>query len=422
MSITVPYSEFQTPNNTLAQDGGSWVIQRSSSEFSCRSARNKGCSIQGCLTCTISNGAASSPSYTLKYLTNVSVPMSQYGNINSLDYSFSYYLIWTSDKVAAGLPLSTKVTVGSSSNTDNFISVDHVALWDSAEIDLGNPFSHSGTTSLLNSADGNTAYIPITIDFSFAKQRGLCEWYLIAHTFSITTPTNGISGPNTGALAPFLSSSSLISASIASIDLSPSASIVTLSPGDILLPSSEDADTSTSNSSGSSSFSSNSGSTQSIPIGAILGVVLGGNFFLGIVLVFLFLLYKRRKRVFRGGKREDLIGNSGGSNDDVPNDDRGSTWIPTIMPTRKRPFVPIAPSSLEAMDSTRLSSDQLSTNGTVMTDYSATASVITSQLQSDSQYTHTLDHRTLRHDLRQPPLLSPPIEVDTEQPSYNTHR
>ncbi|KAG9022407.1 hypothetical protein FS842_006176 [Serendipita sp. 407] len=286
----------------------------------------------------------------------------------------------------------------------------------------GNPFSHSGTTSLLNSADGNIAYIPITIDFSFAKQRGLCEWYLIAHTFSITTPTNGISGPNTGALAPFLSSSSLISASIASIDLSPSASIVTLSPGDILLPSSEDADTSTSNSSGSSSFSSNSGSTQSIPIGAILGVVLGGNFFLGIVLVFLFLLYKRRKRVFRGGKREDLIGNSGGSNDDVPNDDRGSTWIPTIMPTRKRPFVPIAPSSLEAMDSTRLSSDQLSTNGTVMTDYSATASVITSQLQSDSQYTHTLDHRTLRHDLRQPPLLSPPIEVDTEQPSYNTHR
>ncbi|KAG8809611.1 hypothetical protein FRC19_005124, partial [Serendipita sp. 401] len=131
MSTPIPYSDFQTPFNALAQDGGSWVVQQSAREVVCHSATNKGCFTQGCVTCTILNGAASSPSYTLRYIANVSVPMSQYGNANSLDYSFSYYLIWTSSEVAAGLLLSTKLTVGSSSNTDSFASVDHVWLWDS---------------------------------------------------------------------------------------------------------------------------------------------------------------------------------------------------------------------------------------------------------------------------------------------------
>ncbi|KAG8757573.1 hypothetical protein FRC14_001917 [Serendipita sp. 396] len=101
--------------------------------------------------------------------------MSEYGDIDSFDYNFSYQLMWTAFDLptyegAAGLPLSARLTVGTSSNKDNFVSTEPQA-WADGKADLGEPFFHSGTTTFLKSADGNIAYIPITLDFFFCDRK-----------------------------------------------------------------------------------------------------------------------------------------------------------------------------------------------------------------------------------------------------------
>ncbi|KAG8837174.1 hypothetical protein FS842_005659 [Serendipita sp. 407] len=416
MSTPIPYSDFQTPFNALAQDGGSWVVQQSAREVVCHSATNKGCFTQGCVTCTILNGAASSPSYTLRYIANVSVPMSQYGNANSLDYSFSYYLIWTSSEVAAGLLLSTKLTVGSSSNTDSFASVDHVWLWDSVNPVIGDPFSHTGTTSLLKSVDRNTAYIPIIIDFSFARQPGLCEWYLTAHAFNITTPTTGgISGFSTRAQASSPLSRS-ISSSATSTKTLPSELVQTTSPDDTLpgeLPAvGIDLNTTLSNGT-ATDIPPNSRSVQDIPIATIIGGVVGGNFALGILLLSLFLLYKRRKRASGEESREELIRGAGGTDDDG-----NSTSMPVTIPGHRPRFIPIASPSSSEINHPRPSNDLSIMSRIMTTILPARAPLVDSQLQSDFQRGHATDHRILRYDLWQPSFLSPSTEVDAPPPAY----
>ncbi|KAG8823366.1 hypothetical protein FRC19_004057 [Serendipita sp. 401] len=277
MSKIVPYSDFQTPDNVLVNDGGSWTIEKSANEVVCRTFSRTGSCAQGCLVCTISNKALS-PSYNLRYIANVSVPMSQYGNTNYLDYSFSYNFNWTSDAVAAGLPLSTTLIVGTSSNTDSFPSSDNKALWDNPNPDLGNPFSHSGTTSLLKSADGSTAYIPIMLNFSFGRQPGLVEWYLISRTFSITaSATEGTSGFTSSAQAPYFSSSSSISSPVTATRTSLSGSISASLSGAILPEHSLMRSYTLGNNGTNSSYPINSGSTQHIPIAAIIGIVVGCN-------------------------------------------------------------------------------------------------------------------------------------------------
>ncbi|KAG8823368.1 hypothetical protein FRC19_004059 [Serendipita sp. 401] len=420
MSITVPYGTFQTPDNTLTKDGGAWLVQQSASEISCHSARNRACEAQGCITCTIFDNAAS-PSYTLKYTANVSIPMSPYGNTNSLDYSISYHFLWTSDKVNAGVPLSARFSVGSSSNTDNFLSSDHSALWYSDVPDLGDPFFHSGTTSLLKSTDGNTAYIPIILDFSFPKEPGLVEWYLIARKFSVSAPPTSappVSGSGSSAQAPSVSSPNSISTSVTRTGTSQSGSTQTASLSDAILPGfSPVADSSaiSDNVSSSSTSSSNSASTQNIPIGAIVGGVIGGNFLLGIILFFLFLLYRRGRRISRAKNRGDSTRNLNAA--DGTGDDVDSTWIPFTTPGRKLGFG-VNDSSLDEVNSALPANNQRTIADRTI--YPTPPSVVTSQLQSESQQGHSLNHRTLRHDLRQPPILSPPLEVDVPPPAYST--
>ncbi|KAG8800994.1 hypothetical protein FRC16_001539 [Serendipita sp. 398] len=386
MSKIVPYSDFQIPDNVLVNDGGSWTIEKSANEVVCRTFSRTGSCAQGCLVCTISNKALS-PSYNLRYIANVSVPMSQYGNTNYLDYSFSYTFNWTSDAVAAGLPLSTKLIVGTSSNTDSFPSSDNKALWDNPNPDLGNPFSHSGTTSLL-------------------KQPGLVEWYLISRTFSITaSATEGTPGFTSSAQAPYFSSSSSISSPVTATRTSLSGSISASLSGAILPEHSLMRSYTLGNNGTNSSYPINSGSTQHIPIAAIIGIVVGCNLSLGIIIFVLFLLCMRRRRTV-------LMQNAA-----VPwvtGDKVDTTWTTFTAPVRKPPLFPNVPSSSssERNESAGPSNDPYRNRNKTMAP--TPSSLLTSQLRSGSRQGH---YRTLRHHFQQR-RLSPPIEASVPPPAY----
>ncbi|KAG8869418.1 hypothetical protein FRC20_001508 [Serendipita sp. 405] len=417
MSTTVSYGIFQTPDNTLTKDGGAWVIQQSAKEISCHSARNSACAAQGCLTCTIFNNAAS-PSYTLKYMVNVSIPISQYGNANNLDYSFSYHFLWTSNEVAAGVSLSTKLAVGSSSNTDSFVSSDHTALWNSVVPDLGDPFFHSGTTSLLKSVDGSTAYIPIAVDFSFSKEPGLVEWYLIARKFSVSAPSPGNTLSASGSSSSTQVQASSISPSVIITDtVTPSSVPIQSTPSSTLI-----SQTPASNDSVITVPSTLSNPYSKIPVNEIIGGVIGGIFSLGIVLAVLILLHSWRQRVSwgrnRGESTHHITTFPGGDPVSIP-----STALPVRKPHLVFPNTSATSSSSEVKSTAAFS--PLKTfpirTATATTSVSPVlSSLVASRLPSGSRQREIVDYQRLRRDIwQQEQLFSPPTETDVPPPAYS---
>ncbi|KAG9022279.1 hypothetical protein FS842_006218 [Serendipita sp. 407] len=123
MSISVPYADFQNARGLLAENGGPWRTELSTDSF-CFSSSAGFCRDVGCMMCNV-YVYSSMRTFTNKIFVNISVPMAQYGNANSLDFTFGYSLDWMSDKTAAGTPLSSRLTVGSASFTDNFVSVQY---------------------------------------------------------------------------------------------------------------------------------------------------------------------------------------------------------------------------------------------------------------------------------------------------------
>ncbi|KAG8852897.1 hypothetical protein FRB91_005729 [Serendipita sp. 411] len=228
--------------------------------------------------------------------------MSEYGDIDSFDYNFSYQLMWTAFDLptyegAAGLPLSARLTVGTSSNKDNFVSTEPQA-WADGKADLGEPFFHSGTTTFLKSADGNIAYIPITLDFSFATERKSSFWYFVSQAFKITTPTQSSTLSSSGFGSTIRASSSTSSSSISSsftrsMNSTPgltsrlsTISLLGLSSEVIPRPSGNGVPVSS---------PSTPGLTRRTSAGMIAGVVVGVLFLLGTIVLVLFLLLKRKQ-------------------------------------------------------------------------------------------------------------------------------
>ncbi|KAG8829848.1 hypothetical protein FRC17_005907 [Serendipita sp. 399] len=300
MSISVSYNDFQTPNGALTSEGGPWRVVTSSSELYCWTARTTFCNDYGrCVACQI-NYASTSLSYNTKYLVNISIPMSQYGNVDTLDYTFAYNLNWASDQIAAGTPLSNTVTVGSSRNTNNFAASDPGwLLHSSSTTSLGDPFTHSGTTSISKSADGNTGYIPITIDFSFTRTAGAdCNWYMKGAVFHITNPASSAAG----------SSSPSATGTVAQVSGASSSLSVLALPAISQQSNSEGGDAAVGTL--PSSSASNSASVSSVPIGAIVGGVLGGMALLGVFSLLLFLLYRKKVRELKRGDQDLLAHNN----------------------------------------------------------------------------------------------------------------
>ncbi|KAG8812669.1 hypothetical protein FRC17_001910 [Serendipita sp. 399] len=274
MSVTVPYSEFQTPDNALTESGGTWTYQRSSSEVYCN--------------------------------------------------TFSYHFKWASDQVPAGYPLSAQLAVGSSSNTDSFVSSDPAQLWIDNPI-LGDPFTHSGTTSALRSADGSTGYIPIILDFTFPRPPpSRCYWFLVARSFRITTPTfNGGSSPSPSS-APGPAPPSSVAVMISSTSISVGSTTVSGSvmPVSVAVPIVQTLMTlvlpapGTSNNNGGNIASDGSSGRGGVQTSAIVGGVVGAIAFLGLILALaIFLLRKQRRRSLEQGEKEMIQGGGGGGLD-----------------------------------------------------------------------------------------------------------
>ncbi|KAG8814877.1 hypothetical protein FRC19_001429 [Serendipita sp. 401] len=301
MALSVAYSDFQTPNSALTSEGGPWRVE-TSTELYCWTARTTFCNDYGrCVACDFTYLAAGL-SYDVKYLVNISVPMSQYGNANNLDYTFSYNLNWASFNMSAGTPLSSSVTVGSSRNTDNFGASD--AAWllrDGSVTSLGDPFTHAGTTSVLKSADGTTGYIPITIDFSFTRTAGAeCRWFMKGAVFKITS--------GSGASATTASSSSSSPSVSVSGTVTSASTALTLSS--VALPGLSQSSTLTEGQT-VGSISSNTASSRSIPTAAIVGGVIGGISFLAIFALILFLLYRKKIRELKRRDQNMLMHTAG---------------------------------------------------------------------------------------------------------------
>ncbi|KAG8821882.1 hypothetical protein FRC18_011177, partial [Serendipita sp. 400] len=208
MSIPVSYADFQAHDSRLVEDGGPWRTELSTDAF-CDSVPPDFClDYIRCVGCVVFI-YGSTRTYTSKFLVNISIPMAQYGNANTLDFTFGYNLAWMSNYTAPGTPLSSRLTVGSTSFTDNFVSTRYFGA------SLGDPFYHSGTTNLAKSPDGALGYIPITIDFSFTRELNSdTEWWMKGLGLQITTQTtSGSVASASSSMGSSLSSSSSISGS-----------------------------------------------------------------------------------------------------------------------------------------------------------------------------------------------------------------
>ncbi|KAG9032942.1 hypothetical protein FS842_004020, partial [Serendipita sp. 407] len=129
MSISTSYSDFQAPNTVLAEAGGPWRTPASTSDLYCWTApKREFCSAYGCIFCSYKM-ASVILSFNVKYIANVSLPLSQYGNPDYVDYTFDYNLNWASENTEVGAPLSARVSVGDSSSIENFGASDHTWLW-----------------------------------------------------------------------------------------------------------------------------------------------------------------------------------------------------------------------------------------------------------------------------------------------------
>ncbi|KAG8806616.1 hypothetical protein FRC17_004900 [Serendipita sp. 399] len=165
MSTAITYDAFQTHNGGTLDRGGPWNFTRSSTDIKC-----------------------SLTSYDVTFVANISIPTARYGNVASLDYEFSYGVIWASSKAAAGLPLTSRLTVGDDTFSNDFGSDDTNHFH--ATKQGGTDFVQQGTTSLITyAADPSTGYIPITIGLTFPFIRtSYTEYYMRNATFKITTP------------------------------------------------------------------------------------------------------------------------------------------------------------------------------------------------------------------------------------------
>ncbi|KAG8824016.1 hypothetical protein FRC17_009198 [Serendipita sp. 399] len=229
MSSSVPYGELQTPNGALTSEGGPWSVVRSTEELYCWTANTSFClDYKRCIACTVLL-ASPTTTYNIKYFVNISIPLTQYGDVDMVGYLFSYNLNWASDKTAPGQVLTVHSNFGTSSHIDNFVSNDRYWLWYSNPSSLGERFAHSGMTSLSKSMDGQTGYIPVVIDFSFKREPGAdVIFYMKGATFQITAPAVANSSPE----AAIATSSSLSNtASSVPITTSSSTELVVPLPG-----------------------------------------------------------------------------------------------------------------------------------------------------------------------------------------------
>ncbi|KAG8771081.1 hypothetical protein FRC20_002230 [Serendipita sp. 405] len=409
MSISVPYAEFQNARGLLAENGGPWRTELSTDSF-CFSSSAGYCQDVGCITCN-AYVYSSMRTFSNKIFVNISVPMAQYGNANSLDFTFGYSLDWMSDKTTAGTPLSSRLTVGSTSFTDNFVSIQYYP-----EPSLGgNPFSHSGTTSVAKSSDGTVGYIPITINFTFTREAdSLLDWWMKALGFQITTQTSP--GSVTSAVSSTVSSSSTINGS------SQTSGARSSSLSNVALPGISQSSTASDISGVSVSSASlpNSGPsvTNNKSTSAIVGGVVGGFVLLGALAILFLLLYKRKMRrleqkhsIWKNKERNAGFEHLGGGEDQLMRTPFSEGFPPSPSPRMDDVKSPIFPD---------ISNAKANPDSTVLSVTSA-SSPATPLYRSDHTTSQSSGHRRSRgHERHRPPSdYASALHPEAPPPAYS---
>ncbi|KAG8758700.1 hypothetical protein FRC14_007544 [Serendipita sp. 396] len=298
MPLPIAYSDFLNQNGALVNDGGPWTFTRSSGDVNCGTSQIAWCrDFANCLSCWVYPSASLS-SYTVTFSVNISVPMNQYGNADSLDYDFSYQVDWASSKTARGTSLTSTSAVGSNSFSNNFAADDYEELLHTRQTWVGDPFSHSGNTAVVKSGS-QTGYISLSVGLTFPREvSAYINYYMKGYQFRITTPTSVVETPAASTPNSPSPSSSPVSTSSTSSSLSSVTSTSLSSLSHTLAP---DASTSQSSDSGggasiaSSSSNSNPVPSNKVPTAAIAGGVMGAIALLSAFII-LFLLYRRRKQ------------------------------------------------------------------------------------------------------------------------------
>ncbi|KAG8844366.1 hypothetical protein FRB91_002669 [Serendipita sp. 411] len=281
MSSPVAYYDFVNQNGAFVSDGGPWSMDKSSKDINCGTSQIAWCKdVTNCLSCWVFPSASESI-YSVSFMANVSVPLIQYDNVNSLEYNFSYSINWASNKISSGYGLVSNLIVGDCSFSDIFYSDDYEELMHIRQTWAGTTFEHSGNATVYTYNNQPTVYIPIRVDLSFPwRPSAYINYYMKGATFRILSPsllqsTNESSSHTTSNSALMTSSSNSPPVS----SLSNSASMPSLS-----------------NQTSASSLSiSNRLSPAAIP-----GIVLGAT--TAIVLLILFWLYRRRLQRKRDGR------------------------------------------------------------------------------------------------------------------------
>ena len=151
----------------------------------------------------------------MKYETNVSIPMSRYGNANQLSLyvplsstsslifssNWSYKIRWGCSLLPAGYGLTSYSRVGSSdanSYSNDFPSTDWSTL--ETNTDWATTIAHSGTTPIQRNGDSSSlGFLYLSIDLNMPHPvNSSITYYLKAITLELTTPTSIATAPSAG--------------------------------------------------------------------------------------------------------------------------------------------------------------------------------------------------------------------------------
>ncbi|KAG8793629.1 hypothetical protein FRC16_010878 [Serendipita sp. 398] len=338
MPLAIPYSDFQHQSGTLVNGGGPWNVYTSGEDVNCGSSQAPWCKDAGnCLFCWILP-TSSKDDYTVWFTVNVSVPMEQYGNVDSLSYEFSYSVDWASSKIARGYPLTSYLLVGRNNFSDSFLADDYEELLHTRQTWAGEPLRYSGTTDLDKYRDQSTGYINIHTYMMFpGGPSANINYYMKGATLKITTPTSETQLPSPISSGSSTSSTSLSQSMPNALSTSPSFLPTTLVP--YHTPGLSEPGGDASSTSIPSTSSSVSSPTEKMPPVAIAGIALGAVAVIGIF-IFLFLCYRRTRQRGEEGDNIPLRGTASVVDQPrfwaTPNSGSNTLALPYIVPPNQQ--------------------------------------------------------------------------------------
>lgn len=137
--------------------------------------------------------------FAVNYQANVSIPLDQYGNIDSVNFNLAYNIEWASSKVSQGTSISThsSVGIGGVSFMDNTSADDYNALTRTRNTWISSPFGHSGSVTPERYGDAKSGYVTLYIGITMPVEAGAnIAYYVKGITFEVTNPI--VNAPSSG--------------------------------------------------------------------------------------------------------------------------------------------------------------------------------------------------------------------------------